>query len=593
MYAYGPIWRTILAKRTFPSDPAVQASLQAAGAGAGRAPLWLAAAALLVCTGYLAAELFLLGRLGFPLDDSWIHLQFARNLAAGEGLAYNPGELVTGSTAPLWTALLALLFWLPGDVVAWTKLAGVALHLIGVDATWRLARELGLGRGLAALAAGLTLATGPLAWSAVSGMEIPLFIALSLWGMILHLRERAAQGSTRPPLSFAVLALAALARPEGLLLLALAGLDRLLVFRRVAVVAGVADGSSGEPAEPARPAGLALARPPLRPLLIGAALAAGVLAGPILVYAWAGGSVLPTTFAVKAGTSRNWIPEARLLFDILGILWRPQPVAALLAAGGVLALVERLGTPRDRGLLPALWLLGLPLVYSAMSPGGDKLIAGNFGRYYFPLFPPLLVLAALALERAWQALGSGVRLGRLRLPLRALLVALLAAPTLLVLVQGAGRYVQNVANVEDSDVAIARWLSSRLPPEALLAVNDIGAIKYLLPNRVVDLVGIASPDLRRETAAAARAGTPLAQALFEALERRRPDYLVIFPEWFPELAADPRFRPLHQLVIRDNITMGGDEVVVYATPWTRYPLREVSLPSAPPSDRIPAPKGDS
>ncbi|HYH45297.1 MAG TPA: hypothetical protein VEG34_06380, partial [Thermoanaerobaculia bacterium] len=436
-----------LAKPTFPSDPAVQVPLQAAGAGAGRAPLWLAAAALLVCVGYLAAELFLLGRLGFPLDDSWIHLQFARNLAAGEGLAYNPGELVTGSTAPLWTALLALLFWLPGDVVAWTKLAGVALHLIGVDATWRLARELGLGRGLAALAAGLTLATGPLAWSAVSGMEIPLFIALSLWGMILHLRERASPGAAA--LSFAVLALGALARPEGLLLLALAGLDRLLVFRRAAQAAG--DESSGEPAAiDGEPAGLALARPPLRPLLTGAALAACVLAGPILVYAWAGGSVLPTTFAVKAGTSRNWMPEARLLFDILGILWRPQPVAALLAASGVLALVERLGTPRDRGLLPALWLIGLPLVYSAMSPGGDKLIAGNFGRYYFPLFPPLLVLAALALERAWLALGSGVRLGRLWLPLRALLVALLAAPTLLVLVQGAGRYVQNVANVEDS-----------------------------------------------------------------------------------------------------------------------------------------------
>src|SRR4026207_1010669 len=39
----------------------------------------------------------------FPLDDSWIHLQFARNLAEGRGFAYNPGVPVSGSTAPLST----------------------------------------------------------------------------------------------------------------------------------------------------------------------------------------------------------------------------------------------------------------------------------------------------------------------------------------------------------------------------------------------------------------------------------------------------------------------------------------------------------
>src|SRR5688500_8717677 len=83
--------------------------------------------------GYLAVEAYLVGgRLGFPLDDSWIHLQFARSLAAGEGLAYNPGEQVAGSTSPLWSALLSLLFLLPGDVVVWSKLLGLALTVAGV-----------------------------------------------------------------------------------------------------------------------------------------------------------------------------------------------------------------------------------------------------------------------------------------------------------------------------------------------------------------------------------------------------------------------------------------------------------------------------
>jgi len=249
---------------------------------------------------------------------------------------------------------------------------------------------------------------------------------------------------------------------------------------------------------------------------------------------------------------------------VLGLFFRPQPWATLLAAGGAAALAGRLGTPRDRGLLPALWLFGLPLAYSLLTPGPTKML-GNFGRYYFPLFPVLIVLAVTALEPLTR-----LPLSR---PLRAVLGALgaaaLLAPTLAVLHQGERFYVQNVANVQESDVAVAGWLAAHVPPDAVLAVNDIGAIKYLLPNRIVDLASIATPEIGREVSRAVAAGTPWPGAMMAALERRRPDYVVIFPSWFPTLARDPRFRAVYTLPIRDNITMGGNEIVVYATPWTR------------------------
>jgi hypothetical protein len=509
--------------------------------------LWLLPLALLACLGYLAAEAWLLsGDLGFPLDDSWIHLQFAHNLAAGRGLAYNPGELVTGSTAPLWTALLALLVLLPGSVIVWTKLVGVALHLAGVAATWRLARELGLGRGLASLAAVLTLATSWLVWSALSGMEVPLFIFLSLSGMILHLRERAA-GPSAPPLAAGIFAVAALARPEGLLLLVLSLADRCLVFGREE------DGA------------LAWKRPPLSRVLLGAALAACALVGPILFYRWAGGSFLPTTFAAKGGELRHFLPDLQYIYSVLGILFRPQPYMTLLAGAGVAALVGRLGTPRDRGLLPALWLIALPLAYSTVSPAGKGLLVGNFGRYYFPFFPVLIVLGVLGIERAAASLGPKLKI---------LLAILILWPTLSTLVEGAGRYAQNVANVQDSDVAVARWLAPRLHPDAVLAVNDIGALKFLLPNRVIDLAGIANPEIRQAVNRAVRENRPWEPVMAAEIAKRKPDYLVIFPKWFPTLSLDPSFQPLLRLPIRDNITMGGDEIVVYGTPWTRYPLRE-------------------
>ena len=502
------------------------------------APWWLLALGAAACLAYLLLERRVFGGGGFPLDDSWIHLAFARNLAAGQGLSLNPGELVTGSTAPLWTALESVLLLLPGSLALWVKLLGVALYLAGADATWRLARELELPRGLSALATGLALGSGWLVWSALSGLEIPLFVALSLWGVLLHLRERRDAG--RVPLSMAVLAAAALARPEGALLVALAVLDRWLAV-----------GLGG-----------------WRRLLPGIALALLLLVPVIAFNLGVGGSPLPTTFAAKAGGGRDWLPELKQLHGVAGILFRVQPWSVLLAAAGAVELARRLGTARDRGLLPALWLLGLPLAYTAISPDG-QVVAGNFGRYYFPLYPFLAVVAMLGLAPLAARLGPTARTGPLRRGFVVLATALLLWPTLVSTVRISGRYAQSVANVDSSDVAMARWLASRLPPDAVLAVNDIGAFGYLLPNRLIDLAGIANPELADYLTApeGRRAG------MLRFLAERRPDYLVVFPSWFPELfSSGGDFQPVHGLRIPGNITMGGDELVVFSTPWTSHPL---------------------
>jgi hypothetical protein len=188
----------------------------------------------------------------------------------------------------------------------------------------------------------------------------------------------------------------------------------------------------------------------------------------------------------------------------------------------------------------------------------------------------VIVLGALGLEPAARALGPRGRSGEangVRVPLGAILAGVILATALWGFAQGAVRYARNVANVEDSDVRIARWLGGWVPPQALLAVNDIGAIKFLLPNPVLDLAGIANPEIRGEVARImAEADLPWESAMAEAIARRRPDYVVVFPKWLPGLEEDPRFRPVYRLKVPDNITMGGDEIVVYSTPWTRWRL---------------------
>jgi hypothetical protein len=529
--------------------------------------------ALLPCAGYLGTELYLLGGgLGFPLDDSFIHLQFARNLAAGEGLSYNAGELVTGSTAPLWTALLSLALLLPGSALAWSKALGIVWHLASVAATWRLARELGSPRPLAAVASLLVATTGWLVWSALAAMEVPLFCTLSLLGMARHVRERRDPGAA--PLALPLLALATLARPEGLLLLLLAVADRLLVLRRSGGHVGGRDG--GE---------LAVGRPPWRSMALGLLLAALALVPTMLVYQAIGGSPLPTTFSTKGGYSEPGLPQARYLFQVLGLLAQSQPVATLLAPAGVVALVARLGGRDDRGLLPGLWLLGLPFAYGVLS-GGGRGIFGNFGRYFFPLLPVVAVLAVLGVGALAAEVPRRLRLGRLRVNWTLLVAALLLLPSLTALVLGAGRYGQSVVNIEDGDVRMARVLAEILPPEATLAVNDIGAMKFLLPNRIVDLAGIATPEVHayaRRSMARSRSYCP---GLLEFVRHARPDYLAVFPRWHP-CFSDREFPPLMRLEVEDNITLGDDEIVLHSTPWTRYPLR--AAPGAP-RQRAPGPR---
>src|SRR5512134_316515 len=101
----------------------------------------LALAALLVVLFYLGLSA-LAGGLGFSLDDSWIHLTYARNLAEHGEWAFRPGEQSAGSTSPLWTALLSIGFLLNLAPYIWTYALGwIVLTLLAITAE-RIARRL-------------------------------------------------------------------------------------------------------------------------------------------------------------------------------------------------------------------------------------------------------------------------------------------------------------------------------------------------------------------------------------------------------------------------------------------------------------------
>lgn len=522
----------------------------AASSRLARFPLVVAA---LLAGLYFLAELHTLGEIGYPLDDSYIHLQFAREMAAGNGLSFNPGEKVTGSSSPLWTALLAPGFLIPGLAFLWPKLLGFAFLWASIAGTRRLLAALG-AEPFYQHGGALLVATMPwLLWSALSGMEVLLFGALVLWCLVL-----AAEEETRHPERMGLLAplfaaLAALARPEGLLLLALLFACRAFRLQR---------SEEGAPR---------LVLGDLRGLLKPALLAI-LLVAPLFAFnAVVGGSLWPTTLAAKTVPDDSILPNARYLSTALTVLWDGGGLLLVFAGAGLLVLAVRAAQGHTTALLPGLFLFGLPFAYSLVASTKAPPPVGNFGRYLFPLLPLLAVLAQLGIEQALRPYRGGLHLGRFKLALPSLALVILVLLQGGQALRGLQRYAQNVKDVADSDVAAARWLASRLPAEALIATQDIGAIKLLLPNRILDLAGIATPEIM--PALRGDDAVYWEQRLLDYMAVEKPDVMVAFSDVYPALVRGRigNFTPVASFRLERNITMAGDELVVLRTPWCRFP----------------------
>jgi hypothetical protein len=482
-----------------------------------RDDLIVVAAAVVPLAVLLLRERLIAGAAGFPLDDSWIHLHFARNLAEGAGFAYNPGTPVAGSTAPLWTLLLAAGAWLVGASIAMTKTLGVLAAVAAALLLRRAALAWGAGRAAALTAAIALLWSGPFAWGALSGMEVTL-AALLVTAALFAL----ADGS----LALTALAggLAALARPEAVV---------LLPFLALA------------------------ARPTPRRLALFALIVVAVLV-PFAAFCWATtGTPVPSTAAAKV--------EGGILGRLIGIreparvLWLERPMAfsvewlswlvrthpLLLLALPAIALASR----RRRALaVVGLVLLAHPVGMAVLAPYRGP--GFQEGRYSIHLLP----VAFLIVATAWTApAGTAPRWVRLLRPLRLLYLAV----ALVVLVPASERYAWGVQNINAMQVHLGHWVNSHLPRGATLAVNDIGAIAYFSRRPVLDLMGLVTPEIRPYR----REGEP---GVLRFIAERCPDAVIVFPTWFPQLAArGDVFVPVYRVHLERNEVSGGPEMVVY------------------------------
>jgi hypothetical protein len=431
-------------------------------------------------------------RIGFPLDDSWIHQTYARNLAERGEWAFQPGRPSAGSTAPLWTFLLAVGYGLHLAPYAWTYLLGglslFGLAVLGEGAARRLAPHYRPSLPWVGLFLALEW---HMLWASMSGMETLLHAVLLTAVLVLLMTD-----SRRYLMIGLLTGLSVWVRPDGLTLIGPALLAILLA-----------------PAMP-RERGQALAR-----YLIGL----GAILLPYLVFNLRlSGTPMPNTFYAKQAEYAAW--QARPVYQ------RAAELAIQLLTGPALflvpgALAYGLACFRRRAwvcLACMLWFAGYLALYLARLPFYQH------GRYIMPAMPALFLWGLLGMLDFQQSGLFGRRHWMVQLGWQ----SALALASLAFVALGARSYGQDVAVIESEMVVTARWVAENLPADAIIAAHDIGALGFYDHHELIDMAGLISPEvipfIRDE------------RRLAEYLTERHAAYFIAFPGFYPVLSREAR-----------------------------------------------------
>jgi hypothetical protein len=431
-----------------------QSSVPAAPTAAGRG----SRSSLLLLVAALAAYL-LAGWLVWPetpVDDAYISFRYARNLAAGDGLVFNPGERVEGYSGLSWVLALAAgeaLGLAPPALAKWLGLCLGAATLLVVGASRRPARL---------LAAGLLALSLPFAYHAVNGLETAL-AALLLAALLVVRPDSRPRRAGR----IAAAALLVLTRPEGLLAVVLWTLALRLARRA-----------------------------PLARHDLGVALAAVLAFLVQLAFRWvyygewiansARAKLVPLDFALPPG-----------LADLGRFAWHASAWGVLLAAAAFAALRSGRGGSHPGETEPwppprALGLFVLAFAGALATSGGDSF---PLWRFYVPLLPAFYVLAGEGLAALAQAAPG--RRGRTRRGLGAAAVALLLMASLATATPGQLRAVAVEGEWVRGWAAAGGALAGRVPPGTRLALCPAGALPYHAGLPIVDMLGLTDPHIAR------------------------------------------------------------------------------------------------
>lgn len=496
------------------------------------------------------------GEFLLPLDDVYIHFQYAKQMANGQPYIYNPGHPPTsGATSFIYPYLLAagyLLGFQDLNLSLWAMIVGALALLGSLWVVYNLLKAFDAPDWLAVMIALIFGLTGPVSWHFMSGMEtglMILFTLATLYGVVtLSLRRFIISA-----------ALLALTRPEGGVLAVIAA--AVFTVSRTSAIRETPQSIRKNPLLFV-PVLAVFVQPFVNLLMTGSVVATGNSVKSIF-------GTVPFYWDMVIGRilenfARMWVEFITGVSPREGLYipYLVGPLALAFLIGGLFSRKYRL-----INALLLLWLLAGTASIATLDTA-----FWHFKRYQMPLIALLFPLAGWALLEIQR---TGIKYA---------LQLLLGAGLILTLTTGAAfvhHFALNVNYVYLQPLQMTRWLQANTAEDAVIAVHDVGMMRYMGGRTTLDMVGLT-------TLGAAAYWRNGPGSIAEFLIQERPDYIASYGKghgYGLELIANTPIygSPLAEFPVdldpNYNVALAADFQGIYQPDWDVIAARRSVQPS--------------
>ncbi len=451
---------------------------------------------------------------GFPLDDPWIHLTFARNLAEYGSFSYYKNEIVTaGSTSPIYTLILAAGFLITKNEMILSYVLGILFFAASAFSFYKLAGNLFSKEYWLVIGASLIFVLDRwMNFISVSGMETTLFIFLLIACFYYYRRRNAVMFGLTLGLTF-------WARPDSVAFIGAVIVDYILFmyFKKKS------------------PKENELPEFTKQDLIKAGAVFAVLMAAYFAMNLMLSGSLLPNTYEAKL---TYYTPEYRSRADFLKFeVWAyfTDTSYALLIIPFMIAFIRIAGDSLklryNSFMLPMIFIFALIFIYWYKLP-----YAHRFGRYLMPIFPFYIITFVYGSRVLFRYL---YRYFKEKNPVNFLNYGLLAA----VVIYSAAElpkykdvYAEQTHHISIRQVAAAKWIRDNTPEGSIIATHDVGAIAYYSNRKIVDVAGLINPEFIKKLL-----DKDFSRFMVEQMKKENVSYIAFLREWYRVVNQTPLF----------------------------------------------------
>jgi hypothetical protein len=379
-------------------------------------------------------------------DDTFIYMQYAKNIASGNGFSFNAGEPSYGVTSPLWVLMISTAYLLKLDGFWFAKILDLVFAIGSVIVFFRLTRFFYTEESILRYAAVAVFIINPwfVRWS-FTGMETSLAVLLMLYVFYLFYSEKYT-------FMFSMLGIFYLVRPESSVLSLLMFAVILIysfkrkVFRAADFVKYVS-------------------------LFLIAIL-------PFVIYSYYNfGTVLPNTVLGKSTQTINAqviINQLREIFKTLAASSLPEIILS------VLFIISALRKKNFQNTAPMLlWAAALIILYTVTD-------ADIISRYFLIITPVFIITGVKFTEYIYETKQYAVVV--------LIVVCLLYSQFVFY------KFVKPSTDdftkgVNECFIPTGKWLNENTAPGSKILVNDVGAIGYYSGRYIIDAAALVNADL--------------------------------------------------------------------------------------------------